>query len=67
MITKPKDAVENKRFAYKKKHLPYTSLGVRQTIMVLHNLGKSKKEIASALGCKATTIARVFATLKKTG
>jgi len=38
MITKPKDVLAQKRIELKKKHIPYTSLGERQTMQVLHNL-----------------------------
>jgi hypothetical protein len=47
MISKPKDTVKNKRIAKKKKQLTYTSLGKGQTMMALHNLGKSSNKIAS--------------------
>ena len=67
MITKPKDVLAQKRIELKKKHIPYTSLGERQTMQLLHNLGLTNKQIASALGCNKRTVIRVLAAFKKTG
>ena len=66
MITKPKDVLAQKRIEFKKKHMPYTSLGERQTMQVLHNLGHTNKQIASALGCNKRTVIRVLDVFKKT-
>ena len=49
------------------KHLPYTSVGERQTMQVLHNLGKSNKEIATILGCNASTVGRILTKFKNSG
>jgi phosphohistidine phosphatase SixA len=60
--TKPKDVLENKRIVSKRKNFIYTSWGERQTMLVLHNLGKSTKEIASSLAVRnrITTFLLVF-------
>ena len=67
LISKPKDTFKNKRIAKKKKQVTYTSLGKGQTMMALHNLGKSSNKIASTLGCNALTVWRVLDAYKKTG
>jgi transposase len=66
MILK-RDKLKEARSAQKKRHLPYTSLGERQTMHVLHNLGKKQYEIAEALGCSAKTVSRVLKQFKTTG
>jgi DNA-binding NarL/FixJ family response regulator len=67
MIYKQKNALKKQALAKKKKHLPYTSLGERQAMMLLHNLGKTNKEIASSLGFNASTVFRVLCAFKSTG
>jgi transposase len=62
MITKANEAL-----AKQKKHLPYTSLGERQAMLMMSNLGTSNKQIAASLGCNRSTVRRVIAAFKNTG
>jgi transposase len=66
MVSKPRYVLSKQRMAQLKKHLPYTSLGERQAMHVLNNLGHTYDEIAACLGCSTRTISRVLAQFQQT-
>jgi transposase len=59
--------VSGKKKGQVKYQLPYTSLGERQTMSVLHNIGKSTKEVADILNCSQRTVQRQIKKLKEKG
>jgi transposase len=62
-----KDQLREKRMVAKRRKMPYTSLGERQAIHLLHSLGKKNTEIAKLLGCSPKTCQRVLKAFRESG
>lgn len=65
--TNRKNAVRASKRRNKRHKLPYTSVGERQTMQVLRNLGHTVNEIASILNCGRATVFRQLKKFKLNG